>query len=176
MAAEKLPYLNYNIMNILLIIIIVYVVISLFAYFAHKSLHQKWSGKYNKSHMAHHIALYPADNYLSEKYRDAGKDDAIWFFAIISVPILLLPIILGIIGMPLHLVIISIIEMLFLGYFNNFIHHAYHVKNHWISKVPVINILYRKLQHLHYIHHKYMQKNLGIFDFTWDVLFKTYKK
>jgi len=163
-------------MYILITLILVYILVSLFAYLAHKALHQKWTGKYNKSHMAHHIALYPASDYLSEVYRDAGKDDAIWFFAVISIPILTLPIILGILGMPLYLVIISIVEMLFLAYLNNFIHNAYHIKNHFLNKIYFVNRIFLKLQQMHFVHHKYMQKNLGIFDFTWDYVLKTYKK
>ena len=163
-------------MKLLLTILITYIIVSFFGYFAHKALHQKWSGKYNKSHMTHHIKLYPANNYTSETYRDSGKDDAIWFFIVISIPVILLPILLGIIGLPIYLVITSILEMLILAFLNNYIHYAYHINNHWLTKIPLLNKIFNKFKHLHFIHHKNMQKNLGIFDFTWDFLLKTLKK
>ncbi len=81
-------------LSILLTILITYIVVSLFGYFVHKSLHQEWTGLWNTSHMAHHVKLYPPGDFLSDKYRDAGKDDTFWTFALVSIPVILTPIIL----------------------------------------------------------------------------------
>lgn len=162
---------------VLLTILIVYIVVSLFGYFVHKSLHQDWTGRYNTSHMAHHEKLYPPEDFLSEKYRDAGKDDTFWTFAVISLPLILAPIVLGLLGiLSLTLTLIALTEMLLIGWLNNYLHNALHIKNHWISKVPIIKYLFAKWGNLHYLHHVNMSFNYGIFSFHWDRLFKTFWK
>lgn len=159
---------------ILLTILITYAVVSLFGYFVHKALHQPWTGKFNTSHMAHHVKLYPSGDFLSEEYRDAGKDDTFWTFAIVSLPIIFTPIILFLLGLSLHLTIISVIEMLLIGWLNNFIHSCMHIRDHWLSRLPIIKFFFVRWRRLHELHHDDMQKNFGIFSFNWDRIFKTY--
>lgn len=162
---------------ILLTILLVYLIVSLFGYFVHKALHQSWTGRYNTSHMAHHEKLYPPEDFLSEKYRDAGKDDTFWTFAVISLPLILAPIVLGLLGvLSLTLTLIALTEMLLIGWLNNYLHNALHIRNHWISKVPLIKFLFADWGNLHYLHHVDMKKNYGIFCFHWDRLFKTFWK
>lgn len=162
---------------ILLTILVVYLVVSLFGYFVHKALHQSWTGRYNSSHMAHHITLYPPEDYLSDTYRDAGKDNTLWTFAVISLPLVLTPVILWAFGiLSFTISLIALIEMLFIGWLNNFLHNALHIRNHWITKIPIVNKLFSKWNELHYLHHVDMNKNFGIFNFAWDKVFRTFWK
>lgn len=161
-------------LSIFLTILITYIVVSLFGYFVHKALHQEWAGRWNTSHMAHHVKLYPPGDFLSDKYRDAGKDDTFWTFALVSIPVILTPIILGLLGLPLLLVAISVTEMLLIGFLNNYIHDCLHIKNHWMTRVPGLRHLFQKWRNLHELHHIDMQKNFGIFAFHWDRVLKTY--
>jgi sterol desaturase/sphingolipid hydroxylase (fatty acid hydroxylase superfamily) len=162
---------------ILLTILIVYLIVSLFGYFVHKALHQSWTGRYNSSHMAHHLTLYPPEDYLSDEYRDAGKDDTFWTFAIISLPVVITPILLYLIGaLSFTLSTISLIEMLFIGWLNSFLHNALHIRNHWMTKIPVVKNVFAYWNKLHYLHHVDMQKNYGIFSFAWDKVFRTFWK
>lgn len=161
--------------NVLLTIIITYFIVSTFGYIVHKSLHFSFTKRFNVSHMVHHLKMYPSGDYLSSKYRSAGKDDTFWTFALLSVPVVLTPIILGFLGIPLLLVAISLFEMLFLGWLNNYLHTCFHIKNHWLSRFFLTKYYFNKWSRLHEIHHDDMYKNYGIFSFFLDRLFGTYK-
>lgn len=152
------------IIAVVLTILITYIIVSLFGYFSHKALHKPFMGRFYKSHMVHHLEKYPHKDFVSEIYRFAGKDDAFWIFAIISLPILFIPIVLMAFGLPLYLAIISIIEMLQVAFLNDYIHNSYHIKNHYLSRAPFIRHLYFRLQYIHYLHHRNMQRNFGMFD------------
>lgn len=162
---------------ILLTVVLVYIIVSLFGYFAHKALHQSWTGRFNSSHMAHHVTLYPPEDYLSAKYRDAGKDDTFWIFAVISLPLLATPIILCLFNiLSLLLTLVTLAEMLFIGWLNTYFHNSMHIENHILTRIPVVKNIFAYWNRLHYLHHVDMQKNFGIFSFHWDKLLKTYWK
>ena len=162
--------------KLLAVLIIVYIIVSLFGYFIHKILHKKWTGPLYRSHDVHHNTLYPISDFESEKYRDAGKDDSFWPFAVASIPLILFPFILSFIGLiSWTMAIIIIIEMLFIGWLNTYMHNVFHIKNHWLSRFFITKYLYNKYKNLHYIHHKYQTINYGIFAFHWDKLFKTFR-
>lgn len=159
----------------LIIGIAVYFIVALFGYFTHKWLHQPWSGRFNKSHMKHHLELYPSNDYESEKYRSAGKDSTFLFFAILSIPLLLMPIGMMVIGLiSLFTCMFIVIEMIVIGLLNDYLHDIFHIKNHWLKKIPLLNLYINQLNKLHYIHHSDMTKNYGIFTFLLDKAFKTY--
>ncbi len=162
--------------GVLLTIIVVYLLVSLFGYLVHKALHQSWAGRFNKAHMAHHLVLYPPEDFLSnDTYREAGKDNTFWTFALASLPMLGAPIILFILGtLPLYLTIIVVIEMLLIGWLNSYLHDSLHIRNHWLFRVPIIKNIFSRWQDLHRLHHIDMDTNFGIFAFHWDRMFKTY--
>lgn len=162
---------------VLITIIIAFFITNLFGYVVHWSIHQKWMGKINKSHMSHHLQMYPPENFSSEAYRHAGKDSTPRFFAIASIPMILIPILLGIFNiLPWHLVIVALITECISGFLHNYLHDICHIKNHWMGDIPILNKPFNAWLQLHYIHHVYMYKNLGIFNFNWDRIFGTYKK
>ena len=154
----------------LLLIILTFFVITLFGHVTHWFIHQPMSGRFNKAHMTHHLKLYPASNYTSEKYRQPGKDSTVWIFAILSIPMMLLPwIAFGLGFVTLIQTIIVFTEMLVLGAAHDHIHDAFHIKGHWLYKFRP----FRSWNILHYRHHVNMKKNFGIFFFMWDRVFKT---
>ena len=157
-------------------LISVYFLTNLFGHVIHWILHQKWSGYLNKAHMAHHIELYPPEDYLSYTYREPDfKESTPKFFAVAAIPLILLPIILWFIGiLPFTIALISIIEMFVIGAIDYYVHDWFHIKNHWINKVPFLNKSFKKWNHLHYLHHIDMNKNFGIYSFFWDKVFKSY--
>lgn len=157
-------------------LVIVYFITTLFGYIVHWCFHQSWAGKIRQSHLTHHN-LYSGKDYLSESYRDAGKDNTFRLFVIPSILLFALPIVLYFLHiMPLYLVIISVIEMLFIGWLHNYLHDAFHVSNHWLNKINCIKFIFDALSHAHYVHHSDMSKNFGICTFVWDRLFHTYNK
>lgn len=154
---------------------ITYFICSLFGYVVHRAIHQKWTGAINKSHMAHHLKLYPPTDYLSDIYRDAGKDDTFKIFAVAAVPVVATPIVLGVTGfLPLSLVITALVVMGLMGFLHSYIHDSFHIRNHFLNRVPVVKDLFKRWNALHYLHHVDMQKNFGIFAFHWDRVFKTF--
>jgi len=161
--------------SILLTILISFFISSLFGYVVHRSLHQSWTGKLNRSHMTHHLTLYPPSDYLSEKYRDAGKDNTFFIFAIAAIPIVALPIILYFLKViSLMLAIIALIVMAIMSFLHSYLHDSFHIKNHFLTRLPIIKVVFAYWNHLHYLHHVNMQKNFGIFLFHWDHIFKSF--
>jgi sterol desaturase/sphingolipid hydroxylase (fatty acid hydroxylase superfamily) len=163
--------------TILLTLLITYIVASLFGYVTHWALHQTWMGRFYNAHMTHHLTLYPATEFSSDSYKDAGKDSTLRFFAVASLPLIVIPITLSILGIiPLKIILSILIMEAFVGFFNDYLHNAYHINNHWIGRLPIINTIFFKLIDLHYVHHVKMESNFGIFAFHWDRLFKTFKR
>ncbi len=161
----------------LLTILITFVLITLFGFVVHWGLHQPWAGKYNNAHMTHHLKLYPPEDFTSESYRHAGKDNTVVTFAVASIPMILTPIVLGLLGiLSWPLAITVVVVELVLGFLHDHIHNAFHIKNHWMSRVPVLRDIFQVWARLHYLHHVDMTKNYGIFVFHWDRIFRTFWK
>jgi sterol desaturase/sphingolipid hydroxylase (fatty acid hydroxylase superfamily) len=159
-------------MTILLTIIITYFIGSLFGYVVHYALHQKWSGKLNKSHMAHHIELYPAEDFFSDTYREAGSSSTARLFLIASLPLALIPITLYLFKIiSLSVGITALVVAAIMGALHDYIHDSFHITNHWLNNLPI----FRKWLELHKVHHSFMQRNFGIFSFGWDIVFRSYK-
>lgn len=157
-------------------ILVIFCVTSLFGYLVHRALHQPWLGRFHKSHMIHHMTLYPPTDYTSDKYRSAGKDNTVWFFVTAAIPLIIIPIILSVIGvLPLLDMIISLFIMAIMGVVNNYLHDAFHIKNHFLNRIPLLRLLFNFWNKLHYLHHVDMDSNFGIFLFFWDKVFFTFR-
>ncbi len=161
---------------ILISIPIVWVVGLAFGYSLHKFLHSSKSGKLGRQHSAHH-RLYTINDFTSHQYRDAGKDNSTIIFFIAALPLAAIPIIFSFAGVfPIYLTISIILEMSLIGYLNVYIHDTFHIRNHWLNRAPIINRFYKRLIKDHFIHHKFVKTNFGIFSFEFDKLFGTYRK
>lgn len=158
-------------LSIICAIVVTYIGTTLFGYVVHRSLHQSWTGKLNRSHMTHHLKLYPPSDFYSEKYREAGTDSTVKIFAAAAVPVVALPIVLWAFGvLSLGVMTLVIVEMLVIGWLHDHLHDAFHITNHPLTKFKLFN----HWIDLHYLHHIKMQRNFGIFSFGWDRIFKTY--
>jgi len=161
---------------LLFIILFTFIGTTFFGYWAHKSLHMKVFKFFAKSHSVHHDVLYPITDYKSDKYRSAGKDSTVIFFAIASLPVLAIPCLLALFGVvSLFQMIVMLAVMLFTGWLHDYVHDTFHLNKHWIHNLPLINNYYQKLEKLHYLHHIDETKNFGILVFWWDKLFHTLK-
>lgn len=156
---------------ILLTLFISYLATNLFGYVVHWSLHQEWVGRHHEAHMTHHLRLYPPEDFTSLAYRSAGKDSTVWFFAAASIPMILVPILLGYFGViSIVCMVAALIMEGTLGFLHNYIHDAMHIKPHWMRSLPFFD----RLSKLHMLHHIDMNTNYGIFTFHWDRLFRTF--
>ena len=162
--------------TLVITIIISLVITTLFGHVIHWALHQSWSGKVHQSHMTHHLKLYPSTDFVSLKYRSAGKDSTPKFFFVAALPLILAPIILYFCGVVSLIIMITIllVEGL-MGFLHDYLHDAFHIKNHWLSNLPAIKHWFARLITLHYQHHINMQSNFGIFSFIWDRILGTFR-
>ena len=161
------------IIEVLLTILVMFVVITFFGYWTHVFFHSKMSGRFYVAHLTHHQKLYPVNDFQSEIYRQPGKDNTVFSFLLFGAPIILLPIILfafHIISSPIFITIILCLAIF--GFANNYLHDAFHISNHKLSRFK----WFVKLTDLHYLHHIDVQKNLGIYMFWWDKLFGSFMK
>lgn len=145
-------------------------------YWLHRGLHSRHFGEFHTSHMAHHQKLYPANNFESIFYRNAGDDSTVWFYLWATMPLILTPLYLssiGIIGWSVGLLFIG--TEVIIGLLNNYLHDSYHLTNHWLGRSRVWK-WFLKMRTLHREHHIDMNSNFGIFSFGWDKIFKTYSK
>jgi uncharacterized membrane protein len=159
----------------LIAITLSFIVTNLFGWVVHFILHRKEAKQFNASHMAHHLKLYPPTDFFSDVYRDAGNDSTPKFFIVAAIPMLLSVAFfwwLGIISF--FVACCSWSTMIGVGLLDNFLHDAFHIRNHWLNRVPLINRWYDVLVKLHFLHHCDMTRNYGIFNFMWDRILKTF--
>jgi sterol desaturase/sphingolipid hydroxylase (fatty acid hydroxylase superfamily) len=163
--------------SFILTVLITFFAGSLFGYVTHWALHQKWTRFLNKKHMTHHLKLYPPSNYLSDVYRQSGNDNTVIIFAIAAIPVVAFPIVLWLVGwLSVPLMITSVAVMAIMAFLHNYLHDSFHIRKHWLTRVPVIKTAFKYWNRLHYLHHVDMQKNFGIFLFHWDHVFGTFWK
>lgn len=159
--------------QVLLTIPISFVVISLFGYWTHRFLHSSMSGALYRSHMTHHLRLYPPSDYMSiDEYRDPGNDNTAHIFLMLGLPLLAVPVgllLFHIIGWPVFITIA--ISTLIFGGLHNYLHDRFHIEKTWMRKY----YWFQKLIWLHFIHHCEMGTNYGIYFFLFDRLFKTFR-
>lgn len=157
----------------LFLFVLTFFVTTLFGYIMHWMLHQKWFGMFNKSHMIHHMKLYPIIDFFSVKYRRAGRDSTVLFFLVAGCPLVILPIVLYLLGkIGLIAAILVAVEAITIGLLNNWFHDSFHITDHWLNKFN----WFKNLIKLHQEHHIDMRVNYGIFTFTFDKFFGTFKK
>lgn len=148
-------------------------VATLLGHCIHWSLHRKWTGPAHRSHMEHHLVLYPPESLTSKAYKKAK-----WYH---SGPFLFTPaflIILGaawgltcLLGLPFWALLTFGATLASYGFFNDWAHDSFHVDGHVLERLST----WRRLRNLHFIHHVDMNKNFGIVNFAWDKVFKTFK-
>lgn len=160
---------------ILLTALITFFISSLFGYVVHKSLHQPWTKRLHQAHMTHHITLYPPDDCVSDQYRDPGKDNTVKIFALAALPLVAMPFLFGALHiLPWTLVVVSLVVMVIMSFLHSYLHDSFHIKNHWLYRVPLLGRWFFRLVNLHWLHHIDMNTNYGIFVFHWDHVLGTF--
>ncbi len=156
----------------LYILVIGFLVMTLFGYLVHWLLHQTWSGRLNHAHMTHHLRLYPTSDYLSDTYREAGKDNTVIMFFYFAIPLILFPAVLYVVHIiSLVSMILLFVEIFVVGKLHDYFHDSFHIRHHPLKKYAFFNTW----TDIHFVHHLDMQKNFGIFFFGWDALFGSWQ-
>ncbi len=138
----------------------------------HWALHHSGSRTLHRAHMTHH-RLYPPRSLRSDAYRKAGKDDTLFVLA---------PLVAVVIG--LYLLLMSFLQATWLdfatvitaslvvGIAHEWLHEAFHLEVHWLSRFA----WFQQLRAEHFMHHRHPKKNLGIITMLWDRLLGTYRR
>jgi hypothetical protein len=156
-----------------LVSILTFFVLTFLGYVSHWSFHQRWSKRFYSAHMSHHKILYPPSDFYSDKYRDAGKDNTTFLFALMFAPLVLTAIAITVFHIiPLLFGIIILTEMFLFGVFNNVFHDSFHIRKTFWHRFK----FFHKLIGLHIEHHNNMRRNFGILFFWPDKVFKTFKQ
>lgn len=162
-------------LGLLFTAILTFLIASLFGYVVHRGLHQYWAGRFNKAHMTHHLSLYPPNQFLSDEYRSAGKDDSFRTFLLMAIPLIVLPCLLLLLKfITLGMMITAMVMMGIIGFLHSYLHDAFHIRNHFLERLPLLGKAFENWRRLHYLHHINLQTNFGIFCFWWDRLLKTF--
>ncbi len=164
-----------SMLSIFLTAFISFFISGFFGYSIHRMLHQPWSGRFNKSHMTHHLILYPPSDYQSDTYREPGKDNTVKIFFLFALPLIILPILLCLLKIiSVAMMITAFLVMGVMSYLHDYLHDAFHIKNHFLTRIPGFSVIFAYWVHLHYLHHVDMNTNFGIFLFHWDRILKTF--
>lgn len=132
-------------------------------YIVHLLMHRL----YVPEHEEHHMTLYPPDNFLSRKYREpSGKSSWLQDIRYTIPALVFIPLIVFFLNWQ-HAVIFSVIA-LSLGFFNQWIHNAMHVRYHWLGNIRYLNRWFYWARKRHFIHHVELHRNLGMYHFVWD--------
>lgn len=146
---------------------------TLVGWFIHWLMHQRWTGRMHRSHMTHHLKLYPHQDLLSDQYRDAGTDNGIFLFAPgITLTVLIFGGVLYLLGISLMSLAIIVGVSTIVGVLHDQVHTAFHLNETVWNR----SAWFRRLRALHFYHHRNMRKNLGIMSFVWDRILGTFRK
>lgn len=160
-------------LNIILSLFLGLFLASFFGYWMHVCFHKhNWFSKaFYNAHMNHHLINYPSTNFLSETYRDSGKDKGNFWFALAFSPIVAGVALLAIFGcIGVFVAIACVLGMAIWGLVNDYVHDQFHLSTTWLNRFAC----FKRWQELHYIHHLDMNLNYGIIMFMYDKIFKTF--
>lgn len=150
-----------------------FILLTFLGYGFHWMFHQPWSKRFYVAHMNHHTKQYPPTDFYSDKYRDPGKDNTVLLFAFAFAPFVITTIALtATASISLFLGLSILAEMAIIGVLNNSLHDSFHLRKTFWHRFKFFD----RLTKLHYQHHIDMRMNYGIFNFTFDRIFRTFKQ
>lgn len=151
-------------------LVVGYFVIQTTGYLVHKALHHPLLGKIHETHDIHHKQMYPPDDYLAPgKYREVPNEaQPFKYYAAAAIPLVTTVFFLA----PLTIAIALTAELLVVAWANDWLHQKFHIEGFWMERYTWFN----ELRDLHWHHHVDDSKNLGIFSWFGDRLFRTYEE
>ncbi len=146
---------------------IAYFVIQGVGYGVHRIAHSPRGGALHRAHRVHHEQLYPPEDFLSDSYRAPPASD--------SSVVGFLPYVVALVGigwlvLPARLAAVLTLETALVGWLNDQVHVALHLRGHWMERLP----WFARLRALHWQHHRDTRTNFGIFSWAWDHVIGTF--
>ena len=151
-------------------LVVGYFVIQTTGYLVHKALHHPLLGKIHETHVIHHKQMYPPEDYIdSGQYREVPNEaQPFKYYAAAAVPLVTAVFLLA----PLTIAIALAAELVVIAWANDWLHQKFHIEGFWMERYT----WFHELRALHWHHHVDDSKNLGIFSWFGDRLFRTYEK
>jgi sterol desaturase/sphingolipid hydroxylase (fatty acid hydroxylase superfamily) len=154
------------VIKILLSLVFGFFFTEIVGYFFHRVIHFPITGPLYRAHMAHHLKLYPPEDYLSSTYRAAGAESTTYRFIVAGVVIGLFMLWL----LPLWFALPVAFDMALFGFVNSYMHDSLHIRGHWMERFEH----FKWLRRVHFQHHVDMGRDFGIITFTSDKVAGTY--
>ena len=156
-------------LEIAAVLVVGYIIVQLAGYVIHSALHQPFMGRVHKTHNDHHREKYSPHDYLDKTYRHvASSNNPILYYT----PPALIIVALAFWLMPFYLAAIFTVELAAVAWANDWLHTQMHIEGHWLERYR----WFWRLRDLHWHHHVDESKNLGIFSWFSDKLFRTFEE
>lgn len=151
-------------------LVVGYFVIQTTGYLVHKALHHPLLGKIHETHDIHHKRMYPPEDYLAPgKYREVPNEaQPFKYYAAAAIPLVTAVFLLA----PLTMALALTAELLVVAWANDWLHQKFHIEGFWMERYS----WFHELRALHWHHHVDDSKNLGIFSWFADSIFRTYEE
>jgi hypothetical protein len=152
----------------LIIAVATHLVTSLGQTLMHYTLgHHSIGGKLFRNHINFHHAYYSKENLVSPTYLKEEGNNTRFFF----IPICLVGICTYFV-LPIDLFIVQIIACAVSFYAHLFFDKEYHVEESQLRRFG----WFRRMQQLHFAHHRHADCNFAVIDFFWDRILGTYRR
>src|SRR5579863_6263098 len=129
--------------------------------------HHPIGGKFFRNHINFHHIYYAEDHLVSQTYRDEEGDNTPFFFIPICVVGALTYFVL-----PLDLFMVQVAACAASFYAHLFFDKEYHVEDSWLRRFT----WFRRMQELHFAHHRHADCNFAVINFFWDRILGTYRR
>ena len=128
--------------------------------------HDPMGGKFFRNHINFHHTYYSEANLVSRTYFDEEGNNTPFFF----IPLCLAGSCTYFI-LPLDLFVVQVIACAASFYAHVFFDKEYHVEESRLRRFA----WFRRMQELHFMHHRHADCNFAVIDFFWDRVFGTYR-
>lgn len=145
------------------VVIGAYLVAEVAGYITHALAHLRCMGPLNRAHMRHHTRYAPA-NFIQDRYVDDGFGP--WY-----APAFITASVIAFCLLPIGMACAAVLTFVAVAVVNDKLHDSYHVGDHPFTRFR----WHRRLRALHYVHHKHVTKNVGIYAFWIDRLLHRFR-
>lgn len=148
--------------SVVITIVMTYLLTEILGYIVHAIAHWHHAGILYRAHLRHHVR-YTTKHFADETYVAGPFLESFipWF-----IPVYIVLLISMWYALPIYLFITGAVTSVMTGLVNSYIHDSFHTNEHWLNRFKT----YRRMRALHYVHHKHVTKNIGIYMFWLDRL------
>lgn len=165
---HTMPHLAQAFALILLTVVATHMVMSMMQTLMHRFLgHSPLGGFLYRNHINFHHTYYANDHLVSSVYRgDAGNNTPFFFIPVFLVGGCTFFV------LPLDLFVAQAAACAASFYAHVFFDKEYHVEGSRLRRFA----WFRRMQELHFAHHRHANSNFAVIDYYWDWGFRTYRR